>query len=109
MFGKKKENAVSFERLEFPEVTDAQVAFGGYPRPWFDEALKKAEGIEPEWENKANELFFSGGKVGINESLPEDYRKRGFHMLQAVLGSWEPKHEHKSAVCGLILKSLCAK
>ena len=108
MFGKKKDE-VAFERLEFPEVTDVSIAFGGYPRDWFDAALKKAEGIEPEWENKANELFFNGGKIDINKSLPEDYRAKGFRMLQAVLGSWEPKHEHKAAVCGLILKSICKR
>lgn len=97
-----------FSRLDFPEVTDPEIAFGGYPREWFASVMKTEDRTEDrKWENLAEELFFEGGKIPFNETLPEAYRRKGKRILQAVLGSFEPKHEHKTKVCGLILKSLC--
>jgi len=98
------------ERLTFPEVKDVDVAFGGYPREWFIQTLKKYQSPEDDkWGDMASKLFFSGGSLPLNKSLPEDYLARGKRLLKAILGSWEPKHEDKEAVCGLILKSLCDK
>jgi len=95
-------------RLTFPEVDGPSMVFGGYPRDWFDSVMKIEEKPEDQkWNDMMESLFFGGGKVPVNEALPEDYRKNGLRMLRAVMGSFDPKHEHKEKVCGLILKSLC--
>jgi len=95
-------------RLEFPEVSDADRAFGGYPKEWFDKTL--AIGLKPEdqkWADLMESLFFKGGTIPINQSLPKDYIRKGGRILRAIMGSFEPKHEHKEVVCALILKSMC--
>jgi len=95
-------------RLDFPEVDKVSMAFGGYPREWFDSVMKIEEQPEDAKYNSMMEsLFFHGGEVPVNKTLPEEYRSKGLRMLKAVMGSFEPKHEHKEKVCGLILKSLC--
>jgi hypothetical protein len=97
-------------RLEFPNVTGADIAFGGYDKAWFKKTLAIEELPEDkEFEGMATQLFFSGGSVAINKDLPEEYVSKGLRILKAVLGSFEPKHEHKEKVCGLILKSICMK
>lgn len=97
-------------RLEFPAITDVDMAFAGYPQDWFHNTLKVYdEKADKKWGEMASTLFFSGGKVEVNEALPDEYRTNGLRMLHAVLSSFRPKHEHKEAVAGLILKSICEK
>lgn len=96
-------------RIEFPAVSDADMVFGGYPRDWFANVMKvESQPKDRKWNDLAESLFFDGGKIPFNETLPEEYKIKGSRMLRAVLGSFEPKHEHKKKVCGLILKSICA-
>ena len=104
----KKTDIKPFNRLEFPDVTDVDIAFGGYPREWFANVMKiESLPEDRKWNELAERLFFEGGKIPFNKSLQGEYQIKGSRMLRAVLGSWEPKHEHKEKVCGLILKSLC--
>lgn len=93
-------------RLNFPKIDQPSLVFGGYPRDWFADVLSKPE--DKNWSEKASELFFSGGNIGVNRNLPEAYLTDGIRILKCVLGSFEPKHEHKEHVAGLILKSLCS-
>jgi hypothetical protein len=94
-------------RLNFPEVTDVQITFGGYPEDWFKMVRSLPE--DEEYSKKVQHLFFHGGEIGCLKDLPEEYYKKGVRMLRCVLGSFNPKHEHKIHVCGLILKSLTAE
>ena len=95
-------------RLNFPEVSDVDIAFGGYDKKWF----KKTRAIEYkqediEYEEIAIKLLLNGGTIPINTNLPKEYVSLGLRVLKAILGSFEPKNEDKEKVCGLILKSLC--
>ena len=104
-----KENKIEFKRLEFPEVSDIDIAFGGYPKQWFSSVMKiEEEKGDGKWNDLAENLFFNGGKPPINTRLPKEYLINGLRILRAVMGSFEPKHEHKEKVCGLILKSICS-
>ena len=91
----------------FPKVNDLDMAFGGYDKEWFRETLGKTEGIERNWTRLASELFFNGGKVPVNKNLDKEYVSSGLRMLRSIIGSFEPRHEEKEIVCGLILKSIC--
>lgn len=95
----------SEERIDFPEVLDVDIAFGGYPEEWFKEALKIES--KRKYNEMASILFFQGGKVPVNESLPKDYQSKGLRLLKAIIGSFKPRHEDKEHVCGIILENLC--
>lgn len=113
MFKKKKgQKEVDFERLEFPRVSDAQLNLGGYPEDWFKETLEKAraEGItgrgRSKYEEKFNDMFYRDGHLELNKSLDDDYLNRGVRLFDAIASSFKPKHEHKAAVCAMILRSI---
>lgn len=100
--------SASTEKLEIPEVTDPAMVFGGYNEDWFHSVLKMSEKDgDPLFVRKASDLFFHGGTVDLDESLPKDYLTRGTRMVKCVLGSFAPKHEHKQAVVGYILQNIC--
>jgi hypothetical protein len=92
-------------KIEFPDVSDVDVSFGGYPKDFFNKALQKES---PEkYQNMAQSLFFSGGKLNLNDDLPDEYVTKGIRILKAIIGSFTPKHEHKIHVCGVILNAIC--
>jgi hypothetical protein len=93
---------------DFPEISDEDIAFGGYPRDWFSEILKEAEEKDFGMNNsdRAAQLFYRGGKVNVKEGLDKEYASKGLRALRAVLGSFEPLHEHKMAVCEYIIDNL---
>lgn len=51
-------------------------------------------------------LFFSGGKLNFKNDLPEGFRTSATLYLKAIMGSFEPKHEEKEAVCAMLLSEL---
>ena len=93
---------------DFPEVSDADVAFGGYPKDWFKKVLTNGiEDKDRKWNDLFIRLFFEGGSVPVNREYPKEYTDKGLRMLKAVMGSFEPAHEDKKVVCAVILKNLC--
>lgn len=53
-----------------------------------------------------SELFFSGGKLNFKENLDESFVEKALPYFKSLMGSFEPKHEHKEAICALILSEL---
>lgn len=51
-------------------------------------------------------LFFSGGKLNFKKDLPEDFKTSAIPYLKAFMGSFEPKHEEKEAICTMLLSEL---
>lgn len=98
------------EEYEFPIVTEVDRAFPtlGIQQILLQEALRRKEktgltkGIK-----KFNELFYSGGKVKAKKELYEDlssWKNKALTYALCMMGSWQPKHEHKEAVCGMIFE-----
>ena len=93
---------------KFPEISDSQIAFGGYPDDWFQETLKEAEeeGFGINNCKRAAQLFYKGGKLNLNREHNPDFLLSGTRALKAVLGSLTPKHEDKMAICEYIIHCL---
>lgn len=53
-----------------------------------------------------NDLFFSGGELYFKKDLPEDFKRDATRYLKSFMGSFAPKHEHKEAICAMILSEL---
>lgn len=95
--------------IEIPEVDDVSIAFGGYDREWFQRAYDEApEEFKrhggTEWNEIISYWFFNGlsEKVEFHPKKGVDPHK-AFRAIQSVIGSFEPKHEHKEAVCAYLL------
>lgn len=97
------------------DVSDADVAFstasgiigeGGY----YLRRSPPQYGLVPdEWSDKANKLFFHGGKLADIGLKPRDGydSKRIYRALRFLLTSWEPSHEQKEATVGFALMKWC--
>lgn len=59
-----------------------------------------------EYNSLFSRLFFKGGQVVFKENLDEQFKKNAWQYLRAFMGSFEPKHEHKEAICALLLSEL---
>lgn len=93
---------------EVPEVSDVDIAFPA-SLPDFDRLLAEAqeEGLEHgEWSRRFSDLFFSGGRLNPGKNVPDEERWRLIRYFKACAGSFAPKHEHKTAVCAYLLRTL---
>ena len=97
---------MDLKEFNFPEVTEAQMIF---PTAKTDpdllaEAGKRGfyNGNTP-YNNLFSTLFFNGGKVVFRKDVDDAFIARVWPYLQAFMGSWEPKHEEKEAICAMLL------
>jgi hypothetical protein len=99
--------------LAIPELNGVDVAFGNIKH------MPKYEAIPEDFRRGNNDYcravstwFFSGAK-GTPDGLivghmkftakPGVDRNKALAAIKAVLGSFEPKHEHKEAACAFML------
>jgi hypothetical protein len=79
--------------------------------PTNKELLKEAEsrgfmnGHTP-YNSLFSDLFFNGGKVKFKDEIDQDFKEKAWPYLKSFMGSFEPKHEHKEAICALLLSEL---
>ena len=93
--------------MELPEITMAEVAFGlpleMYPR--MKDIPEEHHSFYAPGAKVAESLFYNGGNLahhGLKLKAGVDPKK--FHdVLQAALGSFAPKHEHKMAACSWLI------
>ena len=96
----------------WPKVTGADVAF---PTANTDpKLLAEAErrgytmysGKQKPGGEMFQTLFYRGGKIKFRDDVPEEHRKNVMAYLRSFMGSWAPKHEHKHAVCAMLLDEI---
>jgi hypothetical protein len=89
----------------FPEVTKVDLAF-----PTFDtipELLEEAEKRHPrKGMDKFSQLFFSGGEIKFQDDVKDTWKEKAFMYARALMGSYAPKHEHKTLVVGMIFEEV---
>ena len=94
---------MELSEYKFPEVSQADIAF-----PTFDtvpELLKEAESRNiSKGRKKFNQLFFSGGKIDLQDDVKGTWKEGAFLYARALMGSFAPKHEDKEAVCAMIFE-----
>lgn len=92
--------------LKIPNLTDAEVVFGDVKH------LPPYKDIPDEFKRRSNpfariasKLFFEGGRMSEFGLTPKDGvdLTQANRALQAVLRSFEPKHEHKAAGAAFML------
>lgn len=94
--------------IEFPEITDVQMALGDIPEQEKFEKLATEYGFDHTKQNKFIEyamgIFLCGGKSPVKkEDISDEYYIKGMRYFKCWLGSFKPKHERKEEVCGFII------
>jgi len=99
--------------LAIPVLTGADVAFGGIKHmPKYEDVPDNFKESYDPFCKAVSSWFFSGAK-GIPNGLEINGQKfvakdgvdsvMALRAIKAVLGSFEPKHEHKEAACAYML------
>ena len=94
--------------MKIIEVSDGDMAFGGKAMqilPPMSEIPDEFKGFrrDNKWVEFTTDAFFSGIKsCGVKPKTGTDPEKV-WRMFQACIGSFAPKHEHKTAGCAYML------
>lgn len=110
---KKKEEKVNSNinllDYNYPKPGTADMAFPTYDT--IPELLEEAkvrgfyDGYTP-YNRLFSDLFFNGGKVVFKKGIDEEKRKEIWAYLRSFMGSWSPKHEHKEAICAMLMSEI---
>ena len=101
---------MNIKEFNFPSVTGLDLAFPTFKV--IPELLEEArargfyEG-NTKYNSMFSKLFFQGGKLHFKKDLDEGFKRNAVMYLRAFMGSFEPKHEEKEAICALLLSELC--
>lgn len=106
----EKATHLDLKTFPWPKVTGLDVVF---PTANTDPALlaeAKRRGYDHHPEKPGDRmfitLFYEGGKIKFREDVPEEHRKNVYAYLRSFMGSWAPKHEHKHAICAMLLDEI---
>lgn len=87
----------------FPKVSAIDIAFPTFNVP--KELLEEAERRNPQkGMKKFRELFYQGGKIELQKDVKGTWKENAYLYARALMRSWEPKHEHKELVVGMIFE-----
>lgn len=100
---------MELKKFKFPEVDGVKMAFSTFRT---DEALLQEakdrgfyNGHTP-YNKLFSTIFFRGGKVKFKEGIDESFKVGAWNYCRSFMGSFEPKHEEKEAICAMLLSEL---
>ncbi len=89
------------------ETTGLDVAFGPKTLSEFLPAMKdipeEFKRHNGPYQDLVSSIFFRGGSIAAWQPKPGINRGAAINHFRTVLGSFEPKHEHKTAGCAYML------
>lgn len=100
---------MNLQEFDFPKVSAIDLAFPTIRTnpELLDEAKKRGfyNGYTP-YNKLFSTLFYSGGKLNFKKDLSPEFKNKALPYMKAFMGSFEPKHEEKEAICSLLLSEL---
>lgn len=107
---------LDIEKYPFPELDDTMMAFSVLKTD--PKLLEEAKARGYGEFNGANsdcaaalrlfdKIFFEGAKVVYKVDIEAKPWRNIRRYMVALMKSWEPKHEHKRAVCAMLLAEIC--
>lgn len=100
---------MKLQEFAFPELKPLEVAFSTLRTNKDLLAEAKERGFyngSTKYNSLFSSLFFSGGQVEFKKNLNEEFKNKAWTYCRAFMGSWEPKHEEKEAICAMIMSEL---
>lgn len=100
---------IDLTTYKFPVTTKADVAFPTFntiPELLEEARLRGFEEGDTPYNKLFSTLFFRGGKVKFKREINEDFKTSAWAYMRGFMGSFLPKHEHKEAICAMLLSEL---
>lgn len=100
---------MDLKTFEFPEPSMADSVFPTFRT--IPELLEEARergfynGSTP-YNKLFSKLFFEGGKIQYKPDVDEEFLIRAWTYCRTFMGSFEPKHEHKEAICAMLMSEV---
>lgn len=100
---------MDLKSFEFPKVNGASMAFPTFKT--IPELLQEAKDRgfyngRTAYNDLFSSLFYGGGKITFKKDVNEAFKAKAWPYCRAFMGSFEPKHEDKEAICALIMSEL---
>jgi len=100
---------IDLKTFEFPEVKGVDMAFPTLET--IPELLEEAKergfyNGQTEYNELFSEVFFNGKKIKFKDGLTEDFKVKAWSYACAFMGSSQPKHEEKDAICAMLMSEL---
>ena len=106
------QEGLDLRTFPWPKVTGADVVFPtrDTDQKLLAEARRRGYDDYPEKPGVKmfNTMFYRGGRLQYRKDVPEDHVKNVYAYLRSFMGSFAPKHEHKTAVCGMLLDEIAS-
>jgi len=97
---------MDLKTFNFPDLDDDRAVRKAIAELLEEAKERKFYDGNTEYNDLFNKLFFSGGEIEFQKKVDEDFKAKAWPFCRAVMGSWDPKHEHKEAVCALLMSEL---
>ena len=100
---------MKLNKFDFPKVKGFDMAFPTFKTD--NELLKEAKkrgfynGHTP-YNDLFSKLFFNGGEVKFKKKIDNEFKNKAWAYCRCFMGSYEPKHEEKEAICAMIMSEL---
>jgi maltooligosyltrehalose synthase len=88
------------------EVSGLDIAFGGDVKalmPPMETIPEEFRQNHTKWNRIFSEMFFFGAKDLNFTPKPGIDTLTAWRHVRAIMGSWEPQHEHKEAACAYLM------
>ena len=88
------------------EVTDLELAFPAHVQRLMPENLAKIHAdadYDPRWAHFADTWFARGADAALLHPRPGIDKTKALRHLKCIMGSYEPKHEHKMSAVAYLL------
>lgn len=105
----EREKPIKLEKLEPVEVSDVEFAFPADvrhlmpPREEIPEDFKFGTVRMSPWAELMQVMFFEGAKLDFLAPRAGFDKVKALRHIRAVLGSFQPKHEHKSETVAYLM------
>jgi hypothetical protein len=96
-------------KFNFQKVTGVDMAFPTFKTDKTLLAEARERGFyhgHTEYNKLFSTLFYTGGKIAFKDGLDEEFKKNAWSYCRSFMGSWEPKHEEKEAICAMLMSEL---
>ena len=95
--------------FDYPKPNGIDMAFSTYDT--IPELLKEAKSRKflhghSKYNQLFSDLFFNGGKVIFKKGIDELKQSEIWLYCRAFMRSWSPKHEHKEAICAMLMSEI---
>lgn len=93
-------------KVTVQEVNGLELAFGGDMKkllPSYNEIPDEFKNDRNKWVKVVSDWFFYGLKNAQWKPKEGIDTQKALRHVKAIMGSWEPNHEHKEAGCAYLL------